>query len=196
MIIFSALNHVGINGVEDYRNGDWFGNSLMDGPTIFNSATYTLSNLVENISVHYQNGDVSESDEEMKTFETRMIQTVHFGRCYDIKFEKRKQNIEYVDVRSKQKIVIIFNLPGQFYTSSRSYIQSNTGESKYVEVSYEVLKNNHGLSYKNYSYFVSKSYDKCKATNLHEKIHTELNCTMPFVIKTGQVINNLICRFQ
>ena len=67
----------------------------MDGPTIFNSATYTLSNLVANFSVHYQNGDVSESDEEMKTFETRMIQTLHFGRCYEMMFERRKQNIEY-----------------------------------------------------------------------------------------------------
>ena len=165
----------------------------MDGPTIFNSATYTLSNLVANFSVHYQNGDVSESDEEMKTFETRMIQTLHFGRCYEMMFERRKQNIEYVDVRSKQKIVIMFNLPGQFYTSSRSYIQSNTRENTYVEVSYEVLKNNHGLSCKNYSYFVAKSYDKCKASILHEKILTELNCTMPYLIRTGQVITSFIC---
>ena len=100
----------------------------MDGPTILKSVTYPLSNLLENISVHYENGDVTVADEGFNSYETRMIPNWHYGLCYEIKFEKRKQNIDFVDVISKKKIVIFFNLPGQFYTNSRSFIQFNTGE--------------------------------------------------------------------
>ena len=186
---FSALNHIGIKGVEDYRKyGDWFGNSSMDGPMILKSVTYPLSNLLESISVHYQNGDITVADEEFNSFKTRMIPTWHYGRCYEIKFEKRKQNIDFVDVISKKKIVIYFNLAGQFYTNSRSFIPSNTGENMYVEVPYEILKSNHDPRCQKYSNLVSKSYDSCKASNMHEKIQSEFNCTVPFLMKTGIVI--------
>ena len=154
----------------------------MDGPTILKSVTFTLSNLLENISVHYENGDLTVADEEFNSFETRVIPNWHFGRCYEIKLKKKKQNINYVDVISKKKILIVFNPPGQFYTNSRSFIQSNTGQNVYVEVPYEILKSNHDPNCKIYS------YDKCKASKMHEKIHSELNCTVPFAMKTGQVI--------
>ena len=186
-MFFSALNEIGLM-VEDYKDGDWFGNSSKNGPTILKSVTFTLSNLLDNISVNYENGDITAANEGFNSFETRMIANWHFGRCYEIKFEKRKQNIDFVDVISKKKIVIFFNLPGQFYTNSRSFMQFNTGQSMYVEVPYEILESNHDPKCKKYSYSASKSYDSCKASNMHEKIHSELNCTVPFVMKTGQVI--------
>ena len=54
---FSALNKIGIESARDYyRDGNWFGNSSLDGITIYKYVTYNMSELLNSIDILYDNG--------------------------------------------------------------------------------------------------------------------------------------------
>ena len=57
MTHFSALYDIGVENKEDYIEGNWFGNSSLDGMVIFKSVTYNLPDLINSIEIHFHSGD-------------------------------------------------------------------------------------------------------------------------------------------
>ena len=51
--LLSALNKIGIQNKENYKRGDWIGNSSLDGMRIFESVTYNLFELLNSIRIAY-----------------------------------------------------------------------------------------------------------------------------------------------
>ena len=51
MKIFRALNKIGIKNVNEYKEGNWYGNTSIDGDgsALFESLTNNLTDLIEDI---------------------------------------------------------------------------------------------------------------------------------------------------
>ena len=118
---FSALNSIGINDDKEYRDGiSWFGNSSLDGITIFESVTYNLSDLINSIEIRYQNGDsmtVLSEDFDTLDPEPRTITNQKYGRCYELMLFNNNRSLFYVQVKLKRDLEIYVNLPYHFYAT-------------------------------------------------------------------------------
>ena len=51
------MNKIGIQNANEYRLGNWYGNSTLDGGTIFKSVTHNFSDLVNNVTIHLEAGE-------------------------------------------------------------------------------------------------------------------------------------------
>ena len=188
---FSALNSIGINDDKEYRDGiSWFGNSSLDGITIFESVTYNLSDLINSIEIRYQNGDsmtVLSEDFDTLDPEPRTITNQKYGRCYELMLFNNNRSLFYVQVKLRRDLEIYVNLPYHFYATSRPRIIATVKERLYLQVTYEILKMNYDQNCKKYSKSFAGSYDNCKASDMEKKIQSKFNCTVPFVMKSSNL---------
>ena len=53
----SVLKRFGIENADDYREGNWFGNTSLDGMSIFNAVTHDFDDLVKSIVIQNQHED-------------------------------------------------------------------------------------------------------------------------------------------
>ena len=85
---FSALNKIGIESVKDYyKEGNWFGNSSLDGITIYKYVTYNMSELLNSIDILYDNGKKEKvSNDNLDSLKPRTINSLEYGRCYELVF--------------------------------------------------------------------------------------------------------------
>ena len=81
------MNNIGIkNGIE-YKEGNWHGNTSIDGggAALFESLTYNLTDLIEKIEFRYHNGkSVKVSSEKFESLQPRTIKTRKYGRCHEL----------------------------------------------------------------------------------------------------------------
>ena len=98
------MNSIGIkNGIE-YKEGNWYGNTSIDGDgsALFESLTNNLIDLIEDIEFRYHNGkSVKVSSEKFESLQHRTIRTRKYGRCYEVILLKDKIRDEF-----KTKIII------------------------------------------------------------------------------------------
>ena len=86
IIFFSVLKSIGIPNRNDYRNGEWFGNSSLDGSTLFTHVTYNLSDLIETFMYKLENAEIfTFTDRNLKTLDPRTISDNTYGRCFEIR---------------------------------------------------------------------------------------------------------------
>ena len=104
MKIFRALNKIGIKNVNEYKEGNWYGNTSIDGDgsALFESLTNNLTDLIEDIEFRYHNGkSVKVSSEKFESLQPRTVRTRKYGRCYEVILLKDKIRDEF-----KTKIII------------------------------------------------------------------------------------------
>ena len=160
---FSALHSIGIESARDYyKEGNWFGNSSLDGITIYKYVTYNVSELLNSIDMLYNNGKKEKvSNDNLDSLKSRTINSLEYGRCYELVFNS-VYSILYVDVNIKRNLEIYIDIPLHFYTNSKSRIFANTGKRIYITVTYEILKNHFDPNRRDYSSIYAGSYDECK----------------------------------
>ena len=191
---FSVLNSIGIEDMNSYRNGEWFGNSSLDGAAIFRIVTFNLSDLVDSFKFKMIDGEMlSFAKEDLGMLKPRTISDRSYGRCFEINFIDKNKATVFVEMRFKRNIYVFLSIPFRFLDIfSRSKIQGNIDEDLFLEANYEILKNNHGKMCNKYSDGYADSYDKCISLNLEKKIKAEFNCTVPFFEKSEG--NQKLCR--
>ena len=187
-LTFSALQRIGIENANAYRNGDWFGNSSMYATRIFKYVTYNFSDLIHKFSYTLDNGEEKSFDvNNFRNLEPRPINDRTFGRCYEIVFKNNNKQLQFVKIVFKKSLFIYMGIPSRFFDYyARSKVQANVNELLYIETNYEIQKNNYGESCRKYSEkYDDSSYDKCIFLYLEENIQRKFNCTMPFFGKSG-----------
>ena len=80
----------------------------MDGAAIFNSVTYSFSDLIESVDFHYQNGKkvrISSASLEL-ALQPRTIKVGKYGRCYEITLfnEKMYCCINFYHSKDKKEV--------------------------------------------------------------------------------------------
>ena len=101
MIFLSELNKFGIMTQQDYRAGNWHGDSTLSARKIFNSVTYNLSELLTSFSIFYEyESDWLTFSGDFNDLNFKEIGFIHFGRCFEISLET-KNKMEYYHVLSE-----------------------------------------------------------------------------------------------
>ena len=186
---FSALNKIGIESARDYyRDGNWFGNSSLDGITIYKYVTYNMSELLNSIDILYDNGKKEKvSNDNLDSLKPRTINSLEYGRCYELVFSSIYNSILYIDVNIKRNLEIYIDIPLHFYTSSKYRIFANAEKRIYITVTYEILKINFGRNHRDYSSIYAGSYDECKTFYMEDMVQGKYNCTVPSMTKSGNI---------
>ena len=106
-IHFRALNNIGIDDVKSYKYGNWFGNSSLDGMTIFTSVTYNLSDLIETLTFKYENEEtLTFTKTNFHALKPRTIGDINFGRCFEANLVNDGQFMPSVQFTVKKSIYI------------------------------------------------------------------------------------------
>ena len=183
------MSSFGIDSIEDYKDGNWYGNSSMDGAAIFTSVTYSFSDLIESVEFRYKNGKkVKVSSASLAlALQPRAIKVRKYGRCYEIILFNENISLFFIRFEIKKDLEIFFNIPFQFFTNSRTRIIAEASKRIYLPVIYEILMGNHDPNCRKYSNSFSASYDQCKESYIKEKLKRKLNCTVPYVLESEAV---------
>ena len=173
------LNKIGIKNANDYRWGDWYGNSTLDGRKVFQSVTHSFSEIVETLIVYFDTGGKTIYSGSFEHLDIREKGHFTFGRCFEIHFLNKSHSAQSIDIKFFKSLYIFFNMPNQFYNDdSKSKLVANVGEKLFLDITYEILKNNFGKTCKSYR---NNSYDSCKATEIKRRLLKKFNFTVPFL---------------
>ena len=159
----------------------------MEGLEIFKSVTYNLSDLVKDVKFFYENGEsVSINDLSSKP---RTIGTQNYGRCYEIRLINKNLSLSFAKVYQNRKLAVFLGTPFHFHTKSRPHVRVNTivGRDMLVPVTYEILKTNYDTKCRKYPNIYTGSYDACKTIFMEEMLQTNFNCTVPFLMTSGNL---------
>ena len=134
------MNKIGIQNANEYRLGNWYGNSTLDGGTIFKSVTHNFSDLVTNVTIHLENGEeVTFTKFDNLTVTEKGYATL--GRCFEINPLNKGERVQSLGIHFSKSIYIYFNIPNQFYYIDTKYkLEANFGESLYLDITYDILK--------------------------------------------------------
>ena len=115
-IFVRGLNMFGIKTQQDYRNGDWHGNSTISARKIYNSVTYNLSELLTSFSIHYEyDSDWLTFTGDFDDLNFKEIGFIHFGRCFEVNLERKnkKEDIHKLRLIFKKPLLLFFIRPRQ-----------------------------------------------------------------------------------
>ena len=131
------LNKLGIITQQDYREGDWHGNSTQSARKIYNSVTYNLSELLTSFSIRYEDEpDWLTFSGDFIDLNFKEIGSIHFGRCFeiDIKRKNKKENIYKLKMIYKKSAMVFIILPWQLLNIySKSKFQVNLGFKFFID---------------------------------------------------------------
>ena len=126
------MNQIGIKKIKDYRNGEWFGNSSLDGKTIYKSVTYDLSDLLQRFSVRFKSGSWStyNGSSEVESMNVTERGQKSSGRCFEIQYAENFDNVFKVHIVLKKSVSIYLNMMNYFYNeNSKSRFRVKVGEN-------------------------------------------------------------------
>ena len=125
---------------QDYRNGDWHGNSTLSARTIYNSVTYNLSELLTSFSIRYEyESDWLTFSGDFNDLNYKEIGFIHFGRCFEIDMERKNMmedihKLKLIYIKSSMVFVI---LPWQLlFLYSNAKFQVNLGSTSFIDGSF------------------------------------------------------------
>ena len=105
------MNSIGIkNGIE-YKEGNWYGNTSIDGngAALFESLTNNLTGLIEDIEFRYHNGkSVKVTSEKFESLRPRTIKSRKYGRCYELTLLKDEMREEFKTKRFIKTVLDYF----------------------------------------------------------------------------------------
>ena len=162
----------------------------MDAINIFEYVTFNLFDLISSIEIRYRNSEEKEirSDEfHLIVPKPRTISSQEYGRCYELNLFSNNQSVYYAQFRLKRNLEIFFDIPNHFYTSSKPRVVADTKNKLYIEVTYEILEINYDQNCRKYLPSYTGSFDECELNDIEGKILQRLNCTVPFMMKPGNI---------
>ena len=120
---------------EDYRNGNWYGNSTLLARTIFESVTYNFSELLTSFSIHYEyEPDYITFSGDFNGFNYREIGFIYFGRCFEIYLGKKEEDIHKLKLIFKKSSLVFFTLPSQLlFLYSNAKFKVNLGDTSFLD---------------------------------------------------------------
>ena len=188
--LLSALSKIGIQNKENYKRGDWIGNSSLDGMRIFESVTYNLSELLNSIRIaHHGRVKVTFDKDNFTLMEPKQIGSKKYGRCYHLLLQNKKSSIiNSVEMTFKRDMIVYFDIPFMFHINLKSNARINVNASQKImlPVTYEIIKTNFDEKCRTYdSTSYIGSFDECKVAAMEERLQTKFNCTVPFLMQSG-----------
>ena len=181
------MNSIGIKSIEDYKDGNWYGNSSMDSASLFKSVTPSFSDLIKSFEFRYQNGKKVKVSSDSLAQQPRNIKSRKYGRCYELTLSNEKISLFFVRFDIKNDLEIFLNIPFQFFTNSRTRIIAEATKRLYIPTTYEIMMSNHDPNCKKYSNSYSGSYDQCKESCNEEMIKAKFNCTVLYASESETV---------
>ena len=180
---------MGIKNSDDYEDGNFFGNTSLDGITIYEKVTYNFTDFVREIELLYQNGKkIKFKHDDLLSLQTGITATQKYGRCYELDvFKNRNHSLTSATMYINRDLGVYIDLPFQYYTNARNRMFAKKDEYMHRKVNYEILIINHDEDCKKYSESYDGSYDQCKASFINERIQRELNCSVPFFMRPGKI---------
>ena len=163
---------MGIKNSDDYEDGNFFGNTSLDGITIYEKVTYNFTDFVREIELLYQNGKkIKFKHDDLLSLQTGITATQKYGRCYELDvFKNRNHSLTSATMYINRDLGVYIDLPFQYYTNARNRMFAKKNEYMHRKVNYEILIINHDEDCKKYSESYDGSYDQCKASFINEKI--------------------------
>ena len=134
-MVFRELNKFGIMTQQDYRNGDWHGNSTLSARQIYNKVTYNLSELLTSFSIkqEYETDWLTFSG-EFYDLNFRDIGFIHFGRCFEIDLGHKKQDIYKLNLINKKSSLVFIIHPWQLlFLYSNAKFPVNLGSKTFID---------------------------------------------------------------
>ena len=137
LFLFRELIKFGIMSQEDYRKGDWHGNSTVSARNIYNSVTYNLSELLTSFSILYEyEPDWHTFSGDFNDLNFKEIGFIHFGRCFEINIKRKDkiQDIYKLYLTYKKSAMVFIILPRQLlFLYSQSKFQVNLGFKYFID---------------------------------------------------------------
>ena len=122
---------------QDYRKGDWYGNSTHSARQIYNSVTYNLSELLTSFSILYEYElDWLRFSGDFNDLNFKEIGFITFGRCFEIDIERKnkKEDIHKLNLNYIKPLMVFIILPWQLlFLYSNSKFQVNLGSESWLD---------------------------------------------------------------
>ena len=134
-MVFRELNKFGIMTQQDYRNGDWHGNSTLSARQIYNKVTYNLSELLTSFSIkqEYETDWLTFSG-EFYDLNFRDIGFIHFGRCFEIDLGHKTQDIYKLNLINKKSSLVFIIHPWQLlFLYSNAKFPVDLGSNTFID---------------------------------------------------------------
>ena len=111
----------GISQCQEYRGGNFKGNSTKDEREIFEDVTFSMDDIVENVTIRFpmkrQNkiGERRKKTVKPKDISSREIRYRNMGKCFEIKLDQFGEPLGYIEFYLKMSGYIYVNSEGQFH---------------------------------------------------------------------------------
>ena len=118
----------------------------MDERKIFEKVTFSLNDIVENITIRFPmkrnntKGERRKRTVKPENIPTREIRYLNMGKCFEINLDQFDEPIGYIEFYLKMSGYIYVNSVGQFHNrDSFSKVEVKLGNCLWIELTYEVI---------------------------------------------------------
>ena len=118
----------------------------MDERKIFEKVTFSLNDIVENITIRFPmkrnntKGERRKRTVKPENIPTREIRYLNMGKCFEINLDQFDEPIGYIEFYLKMSGYIYVNSEGQFHNrDSFSKVEVKLGNCLWIELTYEVI---------------------------------------------------------
>ena len=135
-----------INIFQEYRKGNFKGNSSWNEREIFENVTFSIGEMIENITIRFpmessnKKGERGKRDVKPEDIEFRVIRYLYRGKCFEISLKQFGEPLEDITFNLKKSSNIYVSSVGQFHDrDSFSKIEVKLGNCLWIDLTYEVI---------------------------------------------------------
>ena len=118
----------------------------MNERKIFEKVTFSLNDIVENITIRFPmkrnntKGERRKRTVKPENIPTREIRYLNMGKCFEINLDQFDEPLGYIEFYLKMSGYIYVNSEGQFHNrDSFSKVEVKLGNCLWIELTYEVI---------------------------------------------------------
>ena len=109
------------NLLQDYRKGNFKGTSNDDERDIFENVTFSIVDLVKNVTIRFpmkrnnKMGERRKKTVQPQDIKSREIKYLNMGKCFEIQLDQFNEPLGYIEFYFKKSGYIYVNSEGQFH---------------------------------------------------------------------------------
>ena len=109
------------NLLQDYRKGNFKGTSNDDERDIFENVTFSIVDLVKNVTIRFpmkrnnKKGERRKKTVQPQDIKSREIKYLNMGKCFEIQLDQFNEPLGYIEFYFKKSGYIYVNSEGQFH---------------------------------------------------------------------------------
>ena len=109
------------NLLQDYRKGNFKGTSNDDERDIFENVTFSIVDLVKNVTIRFpmrrnnKRGERRKKTVQPQDIKSREIKYLNMGKCFEIQLDQFNEPLGYIEFYFKKSGYIYVNSEGQFH---------------------------------------------------------------------------------